>query len=118
MTVVMSEIRELESGFPPFGGFGSPPKMEVMRRMKVDFPHPESAASPITTVLLLTCTTAGRTEAWLPERCTEATNFGCTRVKEDAPLKAPPRRTALLVVFIALVLAYAGAGMSRPFVRG
>lgn len=129
------------------GGFGSPPKMEVMRRMKVDFPHPESAASPITTVLLLTCTTAGRTEAWLPERCTDATSFGCTRVKEDAPwriretiesrvscltseilawhgsftgctrrhglvvtagqkptLKAPPRRAALLVVFIALVL--------------
>ena len=33
---------------PPRGPTTSPPKMEVRRRMKVDFPHPESAATPMT----------------------------------------------------------------------
>lgn len=32
MTVVMSEMRVLESGLPPAGGLGSPPKMPVTLR--------------------------------------------------------------------------------------
>jgi hypothetical protein len=32
MTVVISEERVLESGLPPAGGFGSPPKMPVTLR--------------------------------------------------------------------------------------
>ena len=27
-------------GYLPSGGFGEPPKTEVIRRMNVDFPHP------------------------------------------------------------------------------
>lgn len=34
---------------PPSGPTVSPPKMDVSRRMNVDFPQPESAATPITT---------------------------------------------------------------------
>uniref|UniRef100_A0A0A9FUT8 Uncharacterized protein n=1 Tax=Arundo donax TaxID=35708 RepID=A0A0A9FUT8_ARUDO len=42
----------LESGFPPLGSAALPPPSTlVRRRMNVLFPHPESAASPITTVL-------------------------------------------------------------------
>jgi len=52
MTVVRSETRVLVShdplsNPPPRGPTTSPPKMLVRRRMKVDFPHPESAATPI-----------------------------------------------------------------------
>lgn len=52
MTVVRSETRVLVShpplpNPPPRGPTTSPPKMEVRRRMKVDFPQPESAATPI-----------------------------------------------------------------------
>ena len=39
----------LLSGFPPSGGVALPPNRLVMRRMNVDFPHPESAARPIIT---------------------------------------------------------------------
>ena len=39
----------LLSGFPPSGGVALPPNRDVMRRIKVDFPHPESAARPMTT---------------------------------------------------------------------
>jgi hypothetical protein len=52
MTVVRSETRVFVS-HPPFskppprGPTTSPPKMEVRRRMKVDFPQPESAATPM-----------------------------------------------------------------------
>jgi hypothetical protein len=42
----------LDSGFPPLGGSTPPPSTLVSRRTNVLFPHPESAASPITTVLL------------------------------------------------------------------
>src|SRR3569832_1793949 len=53
MTVVRSETRVFVSqpplpNPPPRGPTTSPPKMLVRRRMKVDFPHPESAATPIT----------------------------------------------------------------------
>ncbi|MFS7928038.1 hypothetical protein Hanom_Chr04g00316221 [Helianthus anomalus] len=39
-----------ESGLPPFGGEAAPPNTLVNLLMKVLFPHPESAASPITIV--------------------------------------------------------------------
>ena len=42
-------MRVFESGLPPSGGVALPPKREVMRRMKVDLPQPESAARPMTT---------------------------------------------------------------------
>jgi hypothetical protein len=51
MTVVVSLISVLESGFLPFGGTAAPPNTLVSRCMKVLFPHPESAARPITTGL-------------------------------------------------------------------
>ena len=45
----MSEISVFESGFPPSGGVALPPNSDVMRRMNVDLPHPESAAKPMIT---------------------------------------------------------------------
>jgi len=55
MTVVMSEMSVLVSR--PIGRhFDSPPKMEVRRRMKVDLPQPESAATPMTTAESSICT--------------------------------------------------------------
>ena len=53
MTVVMSETSVLVSR-PMSRSLDSPPKMEVMRRMKVDLPQPESAATPITTGFVAT----------------------------------------------------------------
>lgn len=50
MTVVVSLMSVLESGLPPLGGSAAPPKTLVNLLMKVLFPHPESAAKPITTV--------------------------------------------------------------------
>ena len=52
--MVKSETRVLVSHPPlpkppPSGPTTSPPKMLVSRRMKVDFPQPESAATPMTT---------------------------------------------------------------------
>ena len=47
--MVVSDTSVLLSGFPPSGGVALPPNRDVMRRMKVDFPHPESAARPMTT---------------------------------------------------------------------
>jgi hypothetical protein len=47
--VVVSEMSVFESGLPPSGGDALPPNSEVMRRMKVDLPQPESAARPMTT---------------------------------------------------------------------
>ena len=48
MTVVMSEISVFVSR-PMSSSLDSPPKMEVRRRMKVDLPQPESAATPMIT---------------------------------------------------------------------
>ncbi len=50
MTVVVSLISVLESGFPPLGGVAAPPNTLVNLRINVLFPQPESAAKPITTV--------------------------------------------------------------------
>lgn len=50
MTVVVSLMSVLESGFPPLGGSAAPPNTLVSLLMKVLFPHPESAANPMTTV--------------------------------------------------------------------
>ena len=44
----MSETSVLVSR-PMSSSFDSPPKIEVSRRMNVDLPQPESAATPITT---------------------------------------------------------------------
>jgi hypothetical protein len=49
--VTVSLMSVLESGFPPLGGSASPPNTLIRRRRNVLFPHPELAASPITTVL-------------------------------------------------------------------
>ena len=46
----MSETRVFVSR-PMSRSFDSPPKIEVMRRMKVDLPQPESAATPMTTAI-------------------------------------------------------------------
>jgi hypothetical protein len=48
--VAVSLTSVLEFGFPPLGGSAPPPNTLVRRRMNVLFPHPESAATPITTV--------------------------------------------------------------------
>ncbi len=63
MTVVVSLIRVLESGFPPLGGVAAPPKMLVNLRMNVLFPQPESAAKPITTVFFTGATLQVTTNA-------------------------------------------------------
>merc|ERR1711988_128974 len=43
-----SKVRKkgVRVGISPFWGTGSPPNNFVILRMKVDFPHPESAARP------------------------------------------------------------------------
>jgi hypothetical protein len=51
ITVVASLLSVLESGFPTRGGSAGSPNTLVRRRMNVLFPHPESATSPIATVL-------------------------------------------------------------------
>ena len=48
MTVVMSDTSVLVSR-PMSSSLDSPPKIDVRRRMKVDLPQPESAATPTTT---------------------------------------------------------------------
>jgi hypothetical protein len=42
-------MRVFDSGLPPSGADALPPNRDVMRRMNVLLPHPESAASPMIT---------------------------------------------------------------------
>ena len=90
--MVMSDSRVLDSGLPPSGAEGEPPNTEVMRRMKVDLPQPESAARPITTGLASAFTT--RAERAAPARV--------ARVCTLAPAKEPAEVIAIAEEAIVL----------------
>merc|ERR1719460_1526087 len=118
-------MRVLLSGFPPFGGSGSPPKSWVTLRMKVDLPHPESAARPMTMVF---CSPqAPRPLATYPACCLREPKRVALEVRLelevsllywapadlDPTLAAPPRRPLPPAVVLILVLLARIASLFR-----
>mmetsp|Transcript_8234 Transcript_8234/g.33327 ORF Transcript_8234/g.33327 Transcript_8234/m.33327 type:complete len:173 (-) Transcript_8234:2-520(-) len=96
-----------ESGLPPAGGEASPPNSEVMRRMKVDLPQPESAASAMTTV-----SPSAHVVAWRPAaaRAARAAADAARERALDAGDAAAARRAMALGASVQDTGADLGAG--------